>query len=110
MVRVIRSGIIAVVAAVAGIGRIGIIAVVADCTIVGNSNMRTCKWIDGIVIREGGGFPTGRGGMASGTIHRKPQCGVVRIHRLIKIRRVASRTLRWRPGKPSRMAIQTIRC
>ena len=59
VVRIGRSGIVAVVTAVASVGRIVVVAVVAGSTVVGNGRVCPIQSVVIIVNRERCWFPTG---------------------------------------------------
>ena len=79
VVRAGRSGIIAVVAAIAGIWCIRIVALVASRAIIGNGYVCTYEWVNGIVIE--GRWRPGCLAMATGTIRGELSGGVVRTCR-----------------------------
>ena len=89
---VIRVGGLVVVRLVAsgtGVRCVVVVAIVAGRTVVGDGGVSPVQRIIIIVDGEGGRGPSGIGGMAAGTIHRKSEYGVVGVGRLFKVHHMA---------------------
>lgn len=93
-----------------GIGCVIIIAVVAGRTVIGNDGMRTIQSIIIIVNSKGCRLPARLCRMTTGTIGWQIQRNVVGIGRLIKIGRMAGRTLGWCTDIPGGMTFDAIGC